>query len=89
MFFMVMIRYIINNFFFFAGYLGSGINAFPKPLTEKEEKMYFDLYKAGDEDAKNILIERNMRLVVHIVKKYATTWRDSDVKIFRGESVRV
>ncbi len=83
MIFMVIIRYIMNNFFFFLGYLG-GANAFPKPLSAKEEKMYFDLYKAGDEDAKNILIERNMRLVVHVVKKYSLQWRDSDDLISIG-----
>lgn len=83
-FFMVAIRYIINNFFFFLGYIGSGINALPKPLTAKEEKMYFDLYKSGDEDAKDILIERNMRLVVHIVKKYSMQWNDNDDLISIG-----
>ena len=42
--------------------------SFPKPLTEKEEKYYIDLYEKGDEDARLILIERNLRLVAHIVK---------------------
>ncbi len=84
MFFMIVIRYIMDNFFFFLGYLGNGMNAFPKPLSPKEEKMYFDLYKAGDEDAKNILVERNMRLVVHVVKKYSTQWGDSDDLISIG-----
>lgn len=84
MIFMVIIRYIMNNFFFFLGYLGNGMNAFPKPLSAKEEKMYFDLYKSGDDTAKNILIERNMRLVVHIVKKYSTQWGDSDDLISIG-----
>ena len=83
MVFMIAIRYIIDNFFFFLGYLG-GANAFPKPLSPKEEKMYFDLYKAGDEDAKNVLIERNMRLVVHVVKKYSMQWGDSDDLISIG-----
>ena len=46
--------------------------------------MYFDLYKAGDEDAKNVLIERNMRLVVHVVKKYSMQWGDSDDLISIG-----
>jgi len=83
MMFMVVIRYIMNNFFFFLGYLG-GANAFPKPLSQAEEKMYFDLYKAGDEDAKNVLIERNMRLVVHVVKKYSMQWGDNDDLISIG-----
>ena len=84
MIFVIMFRYIINNFFFLAGYLGNGLNAFPKPLSLSEEKMYFDLYKKGDEDAKNILIERNMRLVVHVVKKYSATYKDSDDLISIG-----
>ena len=84
MIFTIVIRYIMDNFFFFLGYLGNGMNAFPKPLSPKEEKMYFDLYKSGDEDAKNILIERNMRLVVHVVKKYSVQYGDSDDLISIG-----
>ena len=43
---------------------------FLKPLTAEEERSYLDKYKEGDQEAKNILIEHNMRLVAHIVKKY-------------------
>ena len=46
--------------------------SFPKPLTEKEEKYYIGLYEQGDEDAKKILIEKNLRLVAHIAKKYTS-----------------
>lgn len=45
-------------------------DSFPKPLSEKEEELYLSLYFAGDTEAKNILIERNLRLVAHIAKKY-------------------
>ena len=55
--FVATIRYIIENIFFVFGFLGNGMNAFPKPLTAKEEKMYFDLYKEGNEDAKKELAE--------------------------------
>ena len=41
--------------------------AFPKPLTEEEERHYLALAKAGDLEARNILIERNLRLVAHIM----------------------
>ena len=41
--------------------------SFPKPLTEQEERHYLALAKAGDLEARNILIERNLRLVVHIM----------------------
>ena len=44
--------------------------SFPKPLTEEEEKHYLALSAQGDLDARNILIERNLRLVAHIMKKY-------------------
>lgn len=46
--------------------------SFPKPLTEKEEKDYIEAYESGDEEAKKILIERNLRLVAHIAKKYTS-----------------
>lgn len=45
-------------------------NSFPKPLTSKEEAYYLERLATGDQEARNILIERNLRLVVHIVKKY-------------------
>lgn len=44
--------------------------SFPKPLTQEEERHYLALSAAGDLEARNILIERNLRLVAHIMKKY-------------------
>ena len=44
--------------------------SFPKPLTEEEERYYLKLASEGDLEARNILIERNLRLVAHIMKKY-------------------
>lgn len=46
--------------------LSSG--SFPKPLTEEEERYYLALSAQGDTEARNILVERNLRLVVHIMK---------------------
>ena len=43
---------------------------FPKPLTAEEENYYVEKYAEGDENAKDILVERNLRLVAHIAKKY-------------------
>ena len=44
--------------------------SFPKPLTQEEELHYLKLASKGDLGARNILIERNLRLVAHIMKKY-------------------
>ena len=44
--------------------------SFPKPLTAQEEKYYLQRVAQGDLEARNILIERNLRLVAHIMKKY-------------------
>ena len=49
--------------------LGTG-GSFPKPLTAAEERHYLSLASQGDLEARNILIERNLRLVAHIMKKY-------------------
>ena len=43
---------------------------FPKPLSEEEERYYLERCAKGDLEARNILIERNLRLVAHIMKKY-------------------
>lgn len=43
--------------------------SFPKPLTEEEERVYLERAKQGDLEARNILIERNLRLVAHIMNK--------------------
>ena len=83
MFFTVMIKFLIEHVIFIVGYISSG-NLFPEPLSAKEEEMYFNLYKNGDEDAKKVLIERNLRLVVHVAKKYTMTAKDSDDLISIG-----
>ena len=57
---------------FLLGYISSS-NLFPEPLSAEEERNYLELMKAGDEDARNILIERNLRLVVYIAKKFENT----------------
>ena len=51
---------------------------FQKPLTLSEEKAYLEAYKRGDERAKDILIERNLRLVAHVVKKYQGLHEEQD-----------
>ena len=58
--------------------------SFPKPLTEEEERRYLSLAQAGDPEARNILIERNLRLVAHIMKKYYTQTADQEDLISIG-----
>lgn len=58
--------------------------SFPKPLSPAEEDYYISRYEAGDQNAKEILIERNLRLVAHIAKKYSGTSQPSDDLISIG-----
>ena len=60
------------------------MKTFPKPLTADEEREYLCRLRAGDEEAKNVLIERNLRLVAHIVKKYQTPDDDTEDLISIG-----
>ena len=60
------------------------MKTFLKPLTSSEEKLYLKRYREGDLEAKNILIERNLRLVAHVVKKYQNTDEDMDDLISIG-----
>ena len=58
--------------------------SFPKPLTEEEEQHYLALSSTGDLEARNILIERNLRLVAHVIKKYYTQTSDQEDLISIG-----
>ena len=53
--------------------------SFPKPLSEEEESECIEKYKNGDTDARNILIEHNLRLVAHVAKKYTSSGRIASV----------
>jgi len=74
---------IISNSLLLTGYI-NGNNTFPMPLDEKEEQLYLSKLKEGDKKAKGILIERNLRLVAHIVKKYSFPTKDVDELISIG-----
>ncbi len=52
--------------------------SFPKPLSAKEERVYLERAAAGDLEARNILVERNLRLVAHIMKKYYAQSADQE-----------
>lgn len=60
------------------------MKSFPKPLDAKEEKEYLEKCRKGNTEARNILIERNLRLVAHIAKKYATAEREMEDLISIG-----
>lgn len=57
---------------------------FPKPLSAKEEQFYLERWAQGDMEARNILVERNLRLVAHILKKYYAAASDQDDLISIG-----
>ena len=67
---------------FYALQLSTG--SFPNPLTEAEEQHYLALSAAGDLEARNVLIERNLRLVAHIMKKYYAQGADQEDLISIG-----
>jgi len=73
----------LKSAIFLVGYI-SNTNLFPEPLSSSEEEEYLQKLKNGDEDARNILIERNLRLVAHISKKYAQTNIEQDDLISIG-----
>ena len=58
--------------------------SFPKPLSKKQEKEILERLSQGDEQAKKILIEHNLRLVAHIIKKYYSNYSDQDDLISIG-----
>ena len=68
---------------FVVGYISNN-QLFPEPLTQEEETIYLQKLKEGDEEARNILIERNLRLVAHVCKKYASTKVEQDDLISIG-----
>lgn len=73
----------IQNAIVVFGYIQGG-NLFPEPLSPEEEKICIENMSNGDEEARNILIERNLRLVAHVSKKYSTTNIDQDDLISIG-----
>ena len=64
--------------------LGTNSGSFPRPLTAKEEREYVDKWLEGDIEARNKLIEHNLRLVAHIIKKYYSQTSDQDDLISIG-----
>ncbi len=78
-----ILKIISEGLLFFTLHL-KNIGAFPPALNAKDEKKYLELMKNGDEKAKNILIEHNLRLVAHIVKKFNSDSEETDDLISIG-----
>lgn len=71
-FFLTGFLFFLKSAIFLVGYISNN-SLFPEPLSSNEEQYYLNLLSEGNEEAKNILIERNLRLVAHVCKKYNST----------------
>jgi RNA polymerase sporulation-specific sigma factor len=78
-----MFSWLILEGFFLLGHITGG-NSFPKPLSPADESYYLEKFFAGCHDAKNILIEHNLRLVAYIAKKYTNYAKDAEDLISIG-----
>ncbi|WP_303790667.1 RNA polymerase sporulation sigma factor SigK [Ruminococcus flavefaciens] len=78
-----MVYELLRNLFFFALHIESSA-VFPKPLSKKDENECFERMAEGDSSARNRLIEHNLRLVAHIVKKYSSSAHEQDELISVG-----
>ena len=76
------LKWLFKDFYFMAAAYSN--NVFPDPLSKEEEDKYVELSKLGDKSARNKLIEHNLRLVAHIVKKYETKSVNTDDLISIG-----
>ena len=76
--------YLMLNSLFFTLRLSGGGGSFPRPLKPAEEREYLERCAQGDLEARNILVEHNLRLVAHIVKKYYAQTGDQDDLISIG-----
>ena len=79
---MLAATWLMLSALFYSLQLSSG--SFPKPLTAEEERHYLKLSAEGDLEARNILIERNLRLVSHVMKKYYAQTSDQEDQISIG-----
>lgn len=81
--FIALAASLLKEVYIFISYVTNS-TTFPQPLSPKEEQKYLKLYKQGDGEARNILIEHNLRLVAHIVKKFANNGEDTEDLISIG-----
>lgn len=81
--FLELLSMIANNMLYFMLHI-EGTGSFPKPLRAKEEHEALERFAAGDTAARDLLIEHNLRLVAHIIKKYYSSYSDQDDLISVG-----
>ena len=74
---------LLSHIFLLFGYISNN-NLFPEPLSKTEEEYYLRRYFEGDKEARNKLIEHNLRLVAHIAKRYASNEQELDELISIG-----
>ena len=77
-----LLNFLCSNFLFFALHFDTA--TFPKPLSAKEERRCFEAMAKGDKNARDKLIEHNLRLVAHIIKKYYSASQEQDDLISIG-----
>ena len=75
---------LLCNSLFLSLHLSGGAGSFPKPLTAAQEREYLRRCGEGDMEARNLLVEHNLRLVAHIIKKYYTQADDQEDLISIG-----
>ena len=82
---MVLESFVVfmNKIMLFSSYVDN-VSSFPKTLTAEEERKWLEKLKAGDEEAKSVLVSHNLRLVAHIVKKYSNSYKEADDLISVG-----
>ena len=79
-----VLAYLLTHSLFFTLRVSNGNGSFPKPLKPEEERVYLERLAKGDMQARNVLIERNLRLVAHIIKKYYAQSGDQEDLISIG-----
>ena len=84
--FLKLLMEIASSIYYFALHV-TGAGSFPPPLSAEREAELLQKSRAGDDNAKNELIEHNLRLVAHIVKKYYNSGADQDDMISIGLSL--
>lgn len=77
-----ILQYLFKDFYIFSAAYSN--NIFPDPLSKEEEDKFIEQAKLGDKEARNKLIEHNLRLVAHIVKKYDHSKEETDDLISIG-----